>query len=911
MSPTAEPDRTPPSIAGSPRPPGAPRTTCSTRTPGTSGARTSPSGPGAPSARTTATTATRGTPSRTITRGPARTGGTRTAWPGSRTSATSCAWRWRCGTAPTRSSRSGCSASPARRATTARTSRSTGGTSTGCPATRWLRWRYHYPQARVPVPATSSTRTAAAGLDDPEFELLDTGVFDDGRYWIVDVAYAKASPPRSSCRITIENHGPDEATLHVLPTLWFRNTWRWVGLRRRSPRCAWTATRSTVEHPRLAGYRLEAAPGPTAAARRRCSATTRPTRPACSVAAPITPYPKDGINDHVVAGAATVNPRATGHEGRLVVPAAPSRAAAARELRLRLRRPASRGRRSRRAARRSAWARRVRRRRRRAREREADEFYAALAPDDIDAERMRVLRQACAGLVWSKQMYPYRVGRVARRRPGASRPRRPDTRRAATPAGATSTPSTCWPCPIRGSTRGSRPGTSPSTPSPGRTSIRRSPSTSCIVLLREWFLHPNGALPAYEWSFDDVNPPVHALAALRVFVIDGGTDLDFLERVFQKLLLNFTWWLNRAGPRRQQPLRRRLPRARQHQPDRPVAPAAGRAARPGRRHRVDGLLLARRCSASPRRLAETNRVYDDMVVKFLEQFVMIVEALERLRPLRPRATASSTTGSSAGRARHADQGRRPSVGVIPAAAGRDPARSQHRTTRPAARQALRPPDRHETGTRAERRSPARSATTAGDADRVLVSRRRPRPAERTLATLFDEAAFLSPHGLRSLSKRHDGARTRSPAMPRCDDRLRAGRVAHRHVRRQLQLARPGLVPAQLPGHPGPRAVRPLLRRRLHASSTRPGRASSGPSREIADDLADRLIVIWLPGPDGRRPVYGGIELAADRPGLEGQPAVLRVLPRRQRRRPRRHAPDRAGRRSSPTCILDPPSAASR
>ena len=95
-----------------------------------------------------------------------------------------------------------------------------------------------------------------------------------------------------------------------------------------------------------------------------------------------------------------------------------------------------------------------------------------------------------------------------------------------------------------------------------------------LVLLREWFLHPNGALPAYEWSFDDVNPPVHALAAIRVFVIDGGTDLDFLERVFQKLLLNFTWWLNRAGPRRQQPVRRRVPRAGQHQPDRPIAPAA-------------------------------------------------------------------------------------------------------------------------------------------------------------------------------------------------------------------------------------------------------------------------------------------------------------------------------------------------
>ena len=117
-----------------------------------------------------------------------------------------------------------------------------------------------------------------------------------------------------------------------------------------------------------------------------------------------------------------------------------------------------------------------------------------------------------------------------------------------------------------------------------------------LVLLREWFLHPNGALPAYEWSFDDVNPPVHALAALRVFVIDGGTDLDFLERVFQKLLLNFTWWLNREDPEGNNlfgggflGLDNISPIDRSHLPP-------GRQAGPGRRHGLDGLLLRSRCS---------------------------------------------------------------------------------------------------------------------------------------------------------------------------------------------------------------------------------------------------------------------------------------------------------------------------
>ncbi len=150
------------------------------------------------------------------------------------------------------------------------------------------------------------------------------------------------------------------------------------------------------------------------------------------------------------------------------------------------------------------------------------------------------------------------------------------------------------------------------------------------VLLREWFQHPNGAVPAYEWSFDDLNPPVHALAALRVFNIDGRRDRVFLERVFQKLLVNFTWWLNRLDPDGRRPLRRRLPGLRQHQPDRPVAPSGGCAHGAGRRHRLDGALRARMLLMAVE-LAEQDPVYDDMVVKFLEHFASISRALEPQR----------------------------------------------------------------------------------------------------------------------------------------------------------------------------------------------------------------------------------------------------------------------------------------
>ena len=137
-------------------------------------------------------------------------------------------------------------------------------------------------------------------------------MFDDDRFWAVDVTYAKASPTEVLRSITVENRGPDEATLDVLPTLWFRNTWRWrpgtdvPGAARR------TATPSSSRTTGWPGYRLEAAPGPDGSRPARSSATTRPTWRACSASTPVTAYPKDGINDHVVSGAATVNPAERG-----------------------------------------------------------------------------------------------------------------------------------------------------------------------------------------------------------------------------------------------------------------------------------------------------------------------------------------------------------------------------------------------------------------------------------------------------------------------------------------------------------------------------------------------------------------------------------------------------------------------
>ena len=180
----------------------------------------------------------------------------------------------------------------------------------------------------------------------------------------------------------------------------------------------------------------------------------------------------------------------------------------------------------------------------RAREADADEFYGALAPAGTTREELQVLRQACAGLIWSKQIYPYDVRRWLDGDPGEPTP--PEAHRHGRNSGwrhldsfdvlAMPDP---WEYPWFAAWDSGFHAVPWAHLDPAFAKYQ------VVVLLREWFLHPNGALPAYEWNFDDVNPPVHVMAALRVFLIDGGRDRAFLERVFQKLLVNFTWWLNR------------------------------------------------------------------------------------------------------------------------------------------------------------------------------------------------------------------------------------------------------------------------------------------------------------------------------------------------------------------------------
>ena len=345
------------------------------------------------------------------------------------------------------------------------------------PSHAWNRWRYHYPQAAFPYQDLIAENGRRSRFD-PEYELLDTGAFDQDRYWITEVCYAKADPGDLLMAITVTNAGPSADTLHVLPTAWFRNTWSWDQDAPKPVIEAAGESSAQIEHPFLGALELlaGAAPDGTVPELLFCENETNSSRLFGVLSD--TPYPKDGIGDHVIHGAATVNPDRHGTKCaawyRLTVP--PGGTA---QVRLRLR-PATApaGITAAPAAALGADFDQVVA----ARRAEADEFYAELTPQRASADEAAVMRQAFSGMLWSKQLYYYDVARWLDGDP-AQPARRPAGAVAATRAGATWTPSTSCRCRTNGNTPGSLPGTWPSTAWRWHTSIpgSRSTSSSCCA----------------------------------------------------------------------------------------------------------------------------------------------------------------------------------------------------------------------------------------------------------------------------------------------------------------------------------------------------------------------------------------------------------------------------------------------
>jgi hypothetical protein len=476
-----------------------------------------------------------------------------------------------------------------------------------------MRWRYHYPQAAYPyddLVAVNGRRSR----EEAEYELIDTGVFDDDRFWVVTVDYAKATPTDMCVVVTVSNRGPDRATLHVLPTLWFRNTWSWGLRNRRIPSLTGVPGRLSGVHRGLGHITLDGAGAPPALV---CDNETNAQRlwglPGTSL------FPKDGINDHVVAGAPTVNPAGVGTKGALhyEVTLAPGET---RQIRLRLVQsdePVDQ------LDLADGFAAVLR-----DREREAGEFFADLIPAAASAEEALVARQGIAGLMWGKQFYHFDLKQWLIGDPGTAPPP-PGRRHGRNNAwwhmnsfDVISMPDS-WEYPWYAAWDLAFHCVTIARADPGFA------KSQLLLLLREWYMHPNGQIPAYEWAFGDVNPPVHAWAALRVFEIDGGHDHDFLARVMQKLLLNFTWWVNRKDVGGNNVFEGGFLGLDNVGPfDRSAAlPVAGVL------EQSDGTgwmaMYALNLLDMSIRLALHDRAYEDMATKFFEHFAYIAEAAYR------------------------------------------------------------------------------------------------------------------------------------------------------------------------------------------------------------------------------------------------------------------------------------------
>ncbi|HTI97828.1 MAG TPA: glucosidase [Dongiaceae bacterium] len=502
------------------------------------------------------------------------------------------------------------------------------------PTHSYLKLLYKYPQREFPyAQLIAENGRRKSDPSQPEFELLDTGIFDDNRYWDVFVEYAKAAPEDILLRITLHNRGPEKALVHVLPQLWFRNTWSWQPNAPR-PEFSRTADNSiTAKNAELGEFvwQFEGKPAPLFCdndtnVRRLYGITDRPG------------FFKDAFHECVIQGnAGAVNPQQKGTKAALHFQLTVA-AGGSQQIRLRLTKAKS--------ANGTAeaggapaqpfsdfdqiFAQRIQ---------EADAFYSQLQSDLEDADARAVQRQAFAGMIWSKQFFYYDVREWL-----------------------TGDPTQPPPPPERGHGRNAdwqhlNNADVISMPDkweypwyaawdlafhciPLSLLDAEFAKHQLVLLTREWYMHPNGQLPAYEWNFSDVNPPVHAWAAWRVFQIDRKQrresqsddpgDLAFLERVFHKLMLNFTWWVNRKDPQGRNVFQGGfLGLDNIGVFDRSAPLPTG-----GFINQADATSWMAMYSLNLLRialeLARHNKVYEDIATKFFEHFLQIVEAMNNI-----------------------------------------------------------------------------------------------------------------------------------------------------------------------------------------------------------------------------------------------------------------------------------------
>jgi Glycosyl hydrolase family 63 C-terminal domain len=715
------------------------------------------------------------------------------------------------------------------------------------PSHTWNRWRYHYPQR--PFPYDDLIRgNAARDRTQPEYELADTGVFDGGRYWITEVHYAKADPDDILMSIEITNAGPDDAELHVLPTAWFRNTWSWDADADRPELTAAAPGRVTLDHPLAGPMELLAGAGPDGRVPEAlfCDNETNVARLFGSP--PTASFPKDGINDHVVSGAATVSPAGRGTKCafwyRVALPAHGSA-----QLRIRLRPvpagvtgagqpPDPLG---------AGYGAVLERRRA-----EADEFYAELTPSPASPDEGVVLRQALAGMLWSKQLYYYDVrrwldGDPALPAPPAARLGGRNSKWRSFDAFDIMSMPDKWEYPWFAAWDLSFHCVALAHVDPAFAKYQ------LILLCREWFQHPGGALPAYEWDFSDVNPPVQAWAALEVFAVDGCRDVHFLSRVFDKLLVNFTWWVNREDAEGNNLFEGGFLGLDNIGPiDRSHLPVGGVLEQADATGWMAFYALAMGTIAQILRHTG-HRPGVDLTLKFVEHFAAIKQALD------DRGLWDEADGLYYDRLITPDGDRvevkvRSIVSVLPALAmsvvGQETIDLAMTVGK---RFAALLTDHHP----ADPSLLAQRGLVRGGPgnQQLLLTLTGPDRLQRLLGVLLDEAEFLSPHGLRALSAWH---RDHPYTIDVEGYRASIDYGGNSNWRGPVWFPVNYLV------------ISTLERYHLFFGDefTVEYPARSGHWRtlgEVAADLQDRLISVFTPGADGRRPCFGDAALLRDDP----------------------------------------------
>jgi hypothetical protein len=729
------------------------------------------------------------------------------------------------------------------------------------PTHSYLRGRYKYPQRAFPY-ADLLAENRRRGREQPEYELIDTGVFTEDRYFDVEVEYAKVAPSDVLIRITATNRGPDPAPLHLLPTLWFRNTWSWGDDDRRpelravpGPGAAKTGTRTRdgllvqANHHELGDYWLACQGTPELLFTENESNAQRLWN-----ASNHTPYVKDGIGTAVVDGHSdAVNPAGVGTKGAAhyqfqIAPGATETVL----LRLSSERHAAPFSDAERI-----FVDRVA---------EADAFYAALAENRLTEDEARVQRQALAGLIWSKQVFNFDVAQWLDGDPAGPPP--PESRKHGRNSGwrhhnssdVISMPDK-WEYPWYAAWDLAFHCVAFGLVDPGFA------KEQLLLMLREWYMHPNGQMPAYEWAFGDVNPPVHILAARAIYQEEqrrtGEGDRDFLARIFHKLLLNFTWWVNRKDEEGNNLFQGGflgldnisvIDRSMGLPPDLDLEQADGTA------------WMASYClnmAWAAVELALSDPAYEDMAVKFLEHYLAIAAAMNGLGGEGSQLW-DEEDGFYYDFVRRSDGTRMPLklrslVGLLPifpAIALTQSTRQRLREQAPYVTERLRwYADRHP-----ELASlfPER-VHSDGDQRQVftLVPEDRLR---RVLARMFDPDEFLSDYGIRSLSRYY----LDHPFELRTRDQVLTVRYEPAESSTGMfggnsNWRGPIWMPVNLTLIVGLRNLHRCFGDDFLVEYPT-GSGQHLPLDKIADDISRRLISIFLRGPDGRRPVFGATEV---------------------------------------------------